>query len=103
MKWKPFWLMLLVGLLSGTAAQAREGILDYNRFMRDIEPLLTTTTYTSPGPAPMTCFACHGDPANAAYSAFPLKSGESRFNFTQVGRAVELDEPETSLILIKPL
>jgi hypothetical protein len=86
------------------AAGAAEGILDYNRFMRDIEPLLTTTTYNSPAAlAPVTCFYCHGDPANPAFSHFSLKMGESRHNFVQAGNQIEIANPESSNLLLKPL
>src|SRR5262249_38965118 len=76
---------------------------DYNRFMSEIEPLLLTKTYASPGPAPMTCLACHGDPTNIAFSTYPLVMGQSRANFIATARVVKLDQPEVSLLLLKPL
>ncbi len=80
-----------------------EGILDYDRFMSEIEPLLITQTYASPGPTPMTCLACHGDVSNAASSTFTLTAGQHRANFIQVARYVQITQPDTSPILLKPL
>jgi hypothetical protein len=88
---------------AGGSLWAAQGILDYNRFMRDIEPIITTTTFTSPGPGAMTCVSCHGDTSNVAYSSFPIVIGQSRNNFTEVARRVQVDDPDTSLILVKPL
>lgn len=82
---------------------AAEGILDYNRFMTEIEPLLLTQTYSSPGPGLMSCFDCHGQSPSAAYTAFPLLTGQSRANFTEVGRQITLSDPDTSPLLLKPL
>lgn len=85
------------------AAWSAEGILDYDRFMAEIEPLLITKTYASPGPSAMTCLACHGDASNVAYSSYPLTAGQSRRNFLETARRVKLDQPDVSLVLLKPL
>jgi hypothetical protein len=94
--------VVLIGLNAGMA-WAKQGILDYNRFMTEIEPLLLTKTYASPGPAPMTCVACHGDPTNVAFSTYPMVVGQSRANFIETARRVKLDQPDVSLVLLKPL
>lgn len=83
--------------------RSAEGILDYNRFISEIEPLLLTETYASPGPSPMTCFACHGDTSHAAFTAFPLRMNEPRQNFVEASRHVEVLSPDTSDLLLKPL
>jgi hypothetical protein len=80
-----------------------EGILDFLRFMNEIEPLLTTRTYASPGPLPMTCASCHGDTNHAAYTAFPIVVGQTRNNYTETARRVSFDSPDTSILLLKPL
>lgn len=98
-----FWIVFVIGLGGLTPAWSKEGILDFNRFMSEIEPLLITKTYASPGPSPMSCLACHGVSANIAYTAFPLAAGRPRNNFTEVARRVKLDDPESSLLLLKPL
>ncbi len=82
---------------------AANGILDYDRFMRDIEPIITTTTFSSPGPTQMSCFSCHGISTHAAYTAFPLVLGQSRANFTEAARQVSIEDPDVSLLLLKPL
>lgn len=79
-----------------------EGILDYERFRTQIEPLLLTRTYASPV-AGTTCFSCHGSTSNAAYTAFPLTNGQTRSNYSEAARRVTLDRPDTSLLLLKPL
>lgn len=96
-------LMMVVVLGLVMSARSQEGILDYDRFMSEIEPLLLTETYASPGPTPMTCYACHGDVNNVAFSTFPLVVGDSRANFTEAARRIKLDQPDTSLLLLKPL
>lgn len=92
-------LWLFVGCAKVWSA---EGILDYERFRNQIEPLLLTQTYTSPA-AGATCFSCHGSSSNAAYTAFPLVSGQTRTNYLESARRVEIDAPDTSLLLLKPL
>src|SRR5262245_44455610 len=71
--------------------------------MNEIEPLLITQTYSSPGPGLMSCIDCHGDPVNPAYSVYTLIAGQSRNNFTQTGEEIDLNNPALSLILRKPL
>lgn len=93
-----FLLLLAVA----PALWAAEGILDYNRFMRDIEPIITTTTFASPAPG-TTCLSCHGISTHAAYTAYPLVLGQSRDNFTQTVTKVDVADPDTSLLLRKPL
>ncbi len=94
--------VVLIGL-NVNMAWSKQGILDYNRFMSEIEPLLLTKTYASPGPTPMTCVACHGDPMNVAFSTYPLVVGQSRANFIETARNIKLDQPDVSLLLLKPL
>lgn len=77
--------------------------MDFERFKSEIEPLLTTQTYNSPGPGPMTCANCHGDPAHPAYSYYPIWIGESRDNFTEAARRVKVNDPAVSILLKKPL
>jgi acetyltransferase-like isoleucine patch superfamily enzyme len=84
-------------------SQAAEGILDYDRFMRDIEPIITTRTFTSPGPTPMTCVSCHGVSTHPAFTAYPIVVGQSRDNFTETARRVSVADPDVSLLLLKPL
>lgn len=84
-------------------ALTAEGILDFERFKSQIEPLLTTQTYNSPGPGPMTCASCHGDPAHPAYPYYSILIGNSLHNYTEAARRVQLDEPDLSLLLRKPL
>ena len=79
-----------------------EGILDYERFRTQIEPLLLTQTYNSPSVG-VTCYSCHGSTSNAGYTAFPLNLGQTRRNYIEAARQVTLDEPDTSLLLLKPL
>lgn len=94
----------MAGCLAGlpAAAGAAQGILDYNRFMSEIEPLLLTREYASPAPG-TTCFSCHGSSGTAAFDAFPLYEGRPRDNFVSSARAITLSEPDTSLLLLKPL
>ena len=95
-------VLLALGAGMAVKAQAAQGVLDYDRFMREIQPLLLTQTYNSPAPG-TTCFSCHGDPANAGYAGFPLYQGRPRDNFISTAREVKLDQPDVSLVLIKPL
>jgi len=94
--------LVIVTIGLAAKAEAAQGILDYERFMREIQPLLITQTYNSPAPG-TTCFSCHGSTSNAAFSAFPLYDGRPRDNFLSVSRVVKLDQPDTSLALLKPL
>jgi hypothetical protein len=84
------------------AVWGAQGVLDYERFMRDIQPLLLTRQYTSPA-AGTTCFSCHGSTSTAAFDAFPLFQDRPRDNFISTAREVKLDQPDTSLVLLKPL
>ncbi len=93
-------MILTIGLAA--KAEAAQGILDYERFMRDIQPLLLTQTYNSPSPG-TTCFSCHGSTSDAAFTAFPLYQGSPRDTFISVAREIKLDQPDTSLLLLKPL
>lgn len=95
--------LVVVVLPVAIPVNGAEGILDYNRFMNEIEPMFLSKEYASPGPAPMSCLACHGDTSSAAFAAFPLAAGKTRENFTEIARRVELDDPDTSVILLKPL
>lgn len=88
---------------AGMRLWAAEGILDYNRFMREIEPIITTTTFASPGPTNMSCYSCHGISTHPAFTAFPLVLGQSRDNFTETVLRVDISAPDTSLLLLKPL
>ena len=65
--------------------------------------MLLQTTYANPGPTPMTCFACHGDPTHAAFTEFPLFSDQPRRNFQESARQVEIENPPISPLLLKPL
>jgi hypothetical protein len=96
-------LVLVVLMMAwGARSEAAQGILDYNRFMKDIEPLLLTKTYNSPAPG-TTCISCHGDLSNPASSTFTLVVGRSRDNFINIAREIKLDQPDVSLVLLKPL
>ncbi len=99
---KKFFIFCLATLVIPLSFAA-EGILDYDRFMAEIEPLLITKTYASPGPTPMRCIDCHGDTSHQAYSAYPLVAGQSRSNFIETGDEINLETPATSLLLRKPL
>ncbi len=92
--------LLVFGLM--LPANGAEGILDYNRFMSEIEPILTTTQFASPS-AGTKCIDCHGSPAHAAYTVFPLITGQSRANFIATGDEVDVENPSVSLLLRKPL
>ena len=99
-----FFFVVAVSLTLPHNLRAAEGILDYNRFMNEIEPLLTTKTYPSPSSVtPMSCVACHGVSTNTAYTAFPLIPGQPRANFTETAARISLSDPDESLILLKPL
>lgn len=93
----------LVLLAAVSSLKAAEGILDYNRFMRDIEPIITTTTFAGVGASSTSCLSCHGDTSHAAYATYPLVLGQSRDNFTQTAQRIDLNDPDTSLLLQVPL
>ena len=96
-------LILAVALvLFSKTTWAQQGILDFERFKQEIEPLLSTTTYNSPS-ANTTCLSCHGDTSNQAYLEYPLVLGQSRDNFLETARQIELDNPAISPVLLKPL
>ena len=98
------WVLVLAVIVGAGLQSARgaQGILDYDRFMSVIQPLLLTTTYDSPAPG-TTCFSCHGSTSSAAFANFPLYEGRPRDNFIETARKVKLDNPGTSLLLLAPL
>ncbi len=98
--WFLLWVLFSLG---PRATQAADGILDYERFMSEIEPLLTTTTYASPGPGLMSCYDCHGISSHPAFTVYPLFRGQPRRNFTETVREITIDNPDTSVLLLKPL
>ena len=100
MKTLVFSPLLVFGLMLPT--YGAEGILDYNRFMTEIEPILTTKQFSSPS-AGSKCIDCHGSPSHAAYAVYPLIAGESRANFIATGDEIDLENPSVSLLLRKPL
>jgi hypothetical protein len=97
-------VVAFIAIMMGAAVPARaaQGVLDYNVFMSTIQALLLTRQYNSPSPG-TTCFSCHGSTTNAGYDAYPLYEGRPRDNFISTAREVTLSEPDTSLLLLKPL
>lgn len=94
--------LLLTLIANPPLARSAEGILDYDEFMRTIQPYLLSTQYSSPS-AGTTCLSCHGVSGSTAYISFPLVVGEPRNNFNQTVARVTLDNPDTSSLLLKPL
>jgi len=100
--WKVAGLALFLLATASLRAHCSEGVLNYDKFVKDIEPLFLTQTYNSPSPG-TTCLTCHGDPMNVAYSTFPLVLGQPRANFNNVAAHVSIEAPDLSHVLLKPL
>ncbi len=101
MKALVFSPLLLFGLM--LPVNGAEGVLNFERFMSEIEPILTMKQYSSPGPGTLSCIDCHGSASHAAYAAYPLIAGQSRANFIATGDQVDVDNPGVSFLLRKPL